>query len=72
MGTYAWVPASHGSVPATAVVAGRDIDGGTLYAGRAFHEGDILPAKVSPNHSGALVAFGGTEHTKHEYEVKCL
>lgn len=70
MGTYVWIPGSHGTIPAGAVVAGKDCDGSTLYAGRAFHDGDLLPAKVSPNHSAALVAHAGTEHIKHEYEVR--
>lgn len=72
MGTYVWIPGSHGSVPPGAVVAGKDVDGSTLYAGRAFHEGDILPAKISPSHGGAMVAHGGSEHTKHEYEVQII
>lgn len=69
MGSYAWIPVSHGSIPPTAVVAGRDCDGSTLYAGRAFFEGDLLPAKVSTSQGAALVAYGGAEHTIHNYEV---
>ncbi len=69
MGSYAWIPASHGAVPGGAVVAGKDTDGTTLYAGRAFFDGDLLPAKISPAQGGALVPHGGSEHKVYEYEV---
>lgn len=69
MGTYVWIPAANGSIPQGAVHAGKDCDGTILYAGRATHEGDILPGKVSPSHGAALVAYGGSEHHKSEYEV---
>lgn len=72
MGSYAWIPASNGSVPPTAVVAGKDVDGSTLYAGRAFYEGDLLPAKVSPSQGAALVAYGSSEHRVYNYEVIAL
>lgn len=57
------------AVPFRAVVAGRDVDGSTLYVGRAHHEGELMPAKVT--HNRAYVAHGGREHTKYEYEVLC-
>lgn len=60
---------NNGSVPHNAVKVGVDKDGSPIYAGRAFHEGDLLPAKVSPSHGGAFVAWGGGEHSKFEYEV---
>lgn len=69
MGSHAWVPASNGSIPQGAVVAGKDSDGTTLYAGRAFYEGDLLPAKISPTLGGAMVPYGGSEHKVCEYEV---
>lgn len=69
MGSYAWIPGSNGSVPSSAVVAGQDIDGSTLYAGRAFYEGDLLPAKISQSQGAALVAYGSSEHKVYNYEV---
>lgn len=69
MGSYAWIPASNGSIPPTAVAAGKDVDGSILYAGRAFHEGDLLPAKISPSQGAALVAYGSSEHKVYNYEV---
>lgn len=52
-----------------AVRAGRDADGSTLYVGRAFHEGDMLPAKVSPSLNIAYVSYGGAEIELFEYEI---
>lgn len=48
---------------------GRDLDGMNLVVGRAVHMGDTLPAKVKPDHSVAYVCHGGTEITKHDFEV---
>lgn len=56
-------------VPFGAITAGRDIDGSPLYVGRAFHEGEMIPAKVTRDR--AYVAHGGREHSKHEFEVLC-
>lgn len=52
-----------------AVRAGRDADGSTLYVGRAFHEGDMLPAKVNPSLGIAYVSYGGAEVELVEYEI---
>lgn len=55
--------------PVSAVQGGFDSDGTTIYVGRAFHEGDWIPAKVIPEKNIAYVAYGGQEHPKYEYEV---
>lgn len=52
-----------------AVRAGRDADGSAIYAGRAFHEGDMIPAKVHPERRVAYICHGGEEIAKYEYEV---
>ena len=65
-----WVSCSHGIVPGHAVAGGRDVDGSPLYIGRAFHHGDMLPAKISPKYGTAYVCYGGAEHTKDNYEVR--
>lgn len=52
-----------------AVRAGRDSDGAPIFAGRAFHEGDMLPAKVHPDKRVAYVGYGGEEIPKYEYEI---
>jgi len=48
---------------------GRDLDGMNLVIGRAMHQGDMLPAKVKPDHGVAYVCYGGAEHMKHDFEV---
>lgn len=70
--TLLWVPCSSGDpLPRGAVHAGTDKGGDPLYAGRAFYEGDLLPAKINPRHSSAYVCWGGMEHALSHYEVLC-
>jgi len=67
-----WVATSaHAPLPEGAILAGNDSDGSPIYVGRAYHDGDQLPAKVLPSKQVAYVAFGGQEHPKHQYEVLC-
>ena len=67
-----WVSSRDGSIPAYAVLAGNDADGGPLYVGRANFGSDLLPAKVVPSHHTAYVSFAGSEHRVEEYEVKTV
>ena len=69
--TYRWVPAclSQRSIPPGALRVGTDVDGDEIYAGRAPHEGDILPAKVIPNKNVCYVCWGGEEIVKDQFEV---
>ncbi|XP_076164565.1 uncharacterized protein LOC143145254 isoform X2 [Ptiloglossa arizonensis] len=69
MGDVCWCDASGGLVPPEAVEGGRDEE--TLYVGRAYHEGALLPGKVKPGHSVCYVAWGGQEHGKTDYQVLC-
>ncbi|XP_043492095.1 natterin-3-like [Polistes fuscatus] len=72
MPAYRWVHRSAGlSIPETAVVGGRDIDGSTIYVGKAYHEGDVLPAKIIPDKNVAYVCYNGEEHPKSDFEVLC-
>ncbi|EDW47654.1 uncharacterized protein LOC6608927 isoform X1 [Drosophila sechellia] len=64
-----WVPASPSFTPPGAVIAGHDSDRTPIYAGRAMHEGEMLPAKVVPSKGTAYVCFGGYEFQKLSYEV---
>lgn len=67
---YYWVATNaRQGVPPTAVQGGVDADGTTIYVGRAFHEGDWIPAKVIPQKDVAYVAYGGKEHAKSEFQV---
>uniref|UniRef100_T1H389 DUF3421 domain-containing protein n=1 Tax=Megaselia scalaris TaxID=36166 RepID=T1H389_MEGSC len=64
-----WVQCDVNSMPPNAFLAGHDSDGTPIYVGRAYHSGDILPAKVVPSKNKAYVAFGGVEHEKYDIEV---
>ncbi|XP_055859193.1 uncharacterized protein LOC129921409 isoform X2 [Episyrphus balteatus] len=64
-----WVSSTGCNVPANAVYAGHDTDSATIYVGRAFHNGDLLPAKVIPNKSCAYICHGGCEIVKDHFEV---
>lgn len=56
-------------VPDDAVIAGRDVDGSTIYAGRAFYGGHFIPAKVIPSKRIAYIPWKGHEHSIRDYEV---
>ncbi|XP_073972580.1 natterin-3-like isoform X2 [Rhodnius prolixus] len=71
MGTFRWQTCYGGSIPQDAVHAGTDLNGSPIYAGRAFHCGDLLPAKVTPAHGCAFISYGGNEISKQDYEVLC-
>ncbi|CAB3222312.1 unnamed protein product [Arctia plantaginis] len=70
-GPYRWVPASlhQRGIPAGALHVGNDEDGSEIYAGRASHEGDIIPAKVIPSKQACYVSYGGEEILKDQFEV---
>nr|XP_043067382.1 uncharacterized protein LOC108123965 [Drosophila bipectinata] len=55
--------------PPIAVKGGYDTDGSPHYVGRAYHEGSLLPAKVSPSRGLAHVANYGKEHKKTTFDV---
>ncbi|XP_011690934.1 PREDICTED: natterin-3-like [Wasmannia auropunctata] len=70
MPAYRWVNrTSSQSLPENAVSGGRDCDGSPLYVGRAFHDGDMVPAKVIPDKGVAYICHSGEEHPKSNYEV---
>lgn len=57
------------SVPSTALHGGIDMDGSEIFVGRAFHEGDWLPAKVIPSKQVSYICYNGEEHAKHQFQV---
>ncbi|XP_035917002.1 uncharacterized protein LOC118514324 [Anopheles stephensi] len=59
----------NGPFPPNMVRAGVDCDGEVIYVGRAFHEGDMIPAKVIPTKNVAFVCHGGEEVLKEDFEV---
>ncbi|XP_059058501.1 uncharacterized protein LOC131851959 [Achroia grisella] len=69
--TYKWVPAclSQNSIPPGALRVGTDVDEAEIYAGRAHHEGEIVPAKVIPSKNACYIAFNGEEILKDQFEV---
>ncbi|XP_056648526.1 natterin-4-like [Diorhabda carinulata] len=72
MAAYYWVDChARGTVPSTALRGGTDIDGSQIFVGRAFHEGDWIPAKVIPSKNVAYVPYNGGEHAKFRYQVLC-
>ncbi|KAL7738623.1 hypothetical protein ACLKA6_006916 [Drosophila palustris] len=64
-----WVSSSGSNIVPGTILAGHDSDGDAIYVGRAYHEGDLLPAKVIPNKSCAYVPYGGHEHVKYDFEL---
>lgn len=58
-----------GPFPDGMVRGGVDTDGSVIYVGRAFHEGDMLPAKVIPDRHHASICYGGEEILKEDIEV---
>ncbi|XP_026841400.1 uncharacterized protein LOC6590718 isoform X1 [Drosophila persimilis] len=64
-----WISSSGGHIVPGTVQGGHDTDGDQIFVGRAYHEGDLLPAKVVPNKGCAYVAYGGSEHVKHDFEL---
>ncbi|RZC38113.1 uncharacterized protein BDFB_007377, partial [Asbolus verrucosus] len=70
---YRWVDSSvaYGTVPPTAVQGGVDVDGHPIFVGRAYHEGDLIPAKVIPGKNVAFVAHDGDEHPVDTYQILC-
>lgn len=54
------------------VHAGQDVDGAPIYVGRAYHDGDQVPAKVIPSKNVAYIPYGGTEIPKHQFDVSIV
>lgn len=70
---YYWVDTvARGGIPSTALHGGVDIDGHQIYVGRAYHDGDWIPAKVIPGKQVAYVAYGGEEIAVDNFQVKRL
>jgi hypothetical protein len=65
---FKWVAASDGFVPENAVVGGHSLSGETFYVGRAMHNGQNTPGKISKRSKCVYVPFG-EEFTHKEYEV---
>uniref|UniRef100_A0A336MS45 CSON006343 protein n=1 Tax=Culicoides sonorensis TaxID=179676 RepID=A0A336MS45_CULSO len=53
------------------ISGGRDVDGAEIFVGRAYHEGDLIPAKVISSKHVAYVSYNGKEIAKHNFEILC-
>uniref|UniRef100_A0A336M0U1 CSON007100 protein n=1 Tax=Culicoides sonorensis TaxID=179676 RepID=A0A336M0U1_CULSO len=53
------------------ISGGRDADGAEIFVGRAYHEGDLIPAKVIPSKQVAYVPYNGEEIAKYDFEMLC-
>lgn len=51
------------------VRGGVDSDGTVIFIGRAFHQGDMVPAKVMPDKNAAYICYAGEEIFKDDFEV---
>ncbi|KAF7282144.1 hypothetical protein GWI33_003111 [Rhynchophorus ferrugineus] len=72
MSGYYWAESTvHGPFPTSAVLGGHDSDGNTIYVGRAFVQGDWIPAKIIPGRKCAYAAYAGKEVPKSTYQVLC-
>ncbi|ETN68031.1 hypothetical protein AND_000137 [Anopheles darlingi] len=62
---------AHAPLPLGAILAGKDSDGSPIFIGRAYHAGDLLPAKVIPSKHAAYVSHAGDQTSIQTYEVLC-
>lgn len=74
-GDFTWIPttsttAAH--LQGKAVVGGHEgWDGSPLWVIRAWHNGDLIPGKLSVRHNAASVMFDGKEIPVQNIEVLC-
>lgn len=67
--SYGWVSASGGSIPAGAVIAGKESNGDPLFVCRAKYNGGTHPGKIRNAFGGCNIGWGGEEHKVISYEV---
>ncbi len=63
-----WETASNGYVPPNVVAGGNNVNGETIYVGRAHDSGDLIPGKIVPSHGVCYIAYGGQERAHRTYE----
>lgn len=74
-GEFDWLPitatTAH-TLSGRAVVGGHEgWDGSPLWVIRAWHNGDLIPGKLSVRHSAASIMYDGKEISKQNIEVLC-
>lgn len=74
-GEFDWVPTTStmaNSLAGRAVVGGHEgWDGSPLWVIRAWHNGDLMPGKLSVRHCAASVVYDGKEVSVQNIEVLC-
>ena len=74
-GEYDWVPTTAmmaSSLTGRAVVGGHEgWDGSPLWVIRAWHNGDLIPGKLSVRHNSASIVYDGKEISVQNIEVLC-
>lgn len=66
-----WVDAEYGEIPSQAVQGGVEADGSPLYIGRGEYKRGVQVGKVSREHGGLLIGYGGREIKLKHYQVLC-
>lgn len=56
--------------PYGSIKTGTDTDGDTIYVGRAYHNGQWLPAKIIYRRYVAYVPYEGKEYALGNFQVK--
>jgi hypothetical protein len=68
--TASWISYDvHAPIMADAIKAGHDSDGTSIYVGRAYYGGELIPAKVLPDKQAAYISYDGGEHLVFQCEV---
>ena len=74
-GEYDWVPTTAimaSALTGRAVVGGHEgWDGSPLWVIRAWHNGDLIPGKLSVRHNSASIVYEGKEISVQNIEVLC-
>ncbi|XP_046977798.1 uncharacterized protein LOC124543593 [Vanessa cardui] len=65
-----WIPVINDKIPIQAIEAGyTEVGHETMYVGRAFCDGNLIPGKIAPSHSVCYIPYDGIEIAKTEYEI---
>lgn len=67
---YLWIPTFEDRIPNGSLVAGHsETNQETLYVGRAYHDGCLVPGKVQPSHKCCYIPYLDGEVCKKKYEI---
>lgn len=63
-----WVPFA-GTIPPKAIVCGRTMWGETVYIGRGYHKGAMIPGRIMEHQRVLMVPFEWNEITLSDFEI---